>query len=145
MEGWGCAPRGCLPSNAIDGSLEYPSRWSCVRYKVDGYDGYSKDPAMCELTLDLSEPTDIEEIRVALWKGHKRVRSFDIVVDGKLLGNFTSSGTTENFEVYNVKANQALEVVLRAHHTDNDNSWFSVLEVFGFHFQDKRPFLLEGA
>lgn len=84
---------------------------------------------MCELTLELSEPTDIEEVRVALWKGHKRIRSFDIVVDGKLLGNFTSSGTTENYEAYEVKANQALEVVLHAHHTTDDNGWFSVLEV----------------
>ena len=129
VDGWGCAPSGCLPSNAIDGSLEYPSRWSCVRYLIDGYDSSSDQNEMCELTLHLLEPTNIEEVRVALWKGHQRTRSFNIVVDGVVMGEFTSSGTTESFEAYELTATLASNVVLQAQHKTDDNSWFSLLEV----------------
>ena len=128
VDGWGCAPSGCLPSNAIDGSLEYASRWSCVRYLIDGYT-WDDNSQMCELTLDLPTPTDIKEVRAALWKGHKRSRSFNIVADGDVTANLTSSGTTESYETYDVAATLASKVVLQAQHTGDDNGWFSLLEV----------------
>ena len=128
VEGWGCAPSGCLPSNAIDGSLEYASRWSCIRYLIDGYNR-NDNSQMCELTLDLPTPTEIKEVRAALWKGHKRSRSFNIMADGEMTANLTSGWTTESYETYDVTATLASKVVLQAQDTSDDNGWFSLLEV----------------
>ena len=129
VDGLGCAPSGCLPSNAIDGSLEYASRWSCIRHLIDGYQPESDNHEMCELTLDLPTPTDIKEVRAALWKGQKRTRSFNILVDGEMTANFTSSGTTESYETYDVAATLASKVVLQAPYSSEDNHWFGLLEV----------------
>ena len=129
VDGWGCAPSGCLPSNVIDGSLEYASRWSCVPFTVDGYRPGKGNNQLCELTLDLPTPTDVKEVRAALWKGHKRSRSFNILVDGEMTANFTSSGTTESYETYDVAATLASKVTLQAPDTSDDNRWFSLLEV----------------
>ena len=121
VEGWGCAPSGCLPSNAIDGSLEYASRWSCIRYLIDGYKRNDNNSQMCELSLDLPTPTDIKEVGAALWKGHKRIRSFNVVADGDVTANLTSSGTMESYETYDVTAALASKVVLQAQDTSDDN------------------------
>ena len=129
VDGWGCALSGCLLSNAIDGSLEYASRWSCICYLIDGYQPRNDNHEMCVLTLDLPTPTDIKEVRAALWKGQKRTRSFNILVGGEVTANFTSSGATETYETYDVAATLASKVVLQAPHSRDDNHWFGLLEL----------------
>lgn len=118
--GFGCAPSGCVASNAVDGSLDPASRWSC--------NSVVSNVNACELTLELDAPQDIEAINIALWKGNERTRTIDIWVDGELASTIESSGTTEDYERYALVAIEATTVVLQAVGVV-DNGWLSILEV----------------
>lgn len=109
-----------MASNTVDASLEPDSRWSCKAsvYEVD----------YCELTLTLDEPQDIAELRIALWKGHRRSRAMRVFVDGEFMGTIQSSGTTEGYEPYELTATGASTVMLQAV-GDEDNGWLSITGV----------------
>ncbi|CAM9279989.1 unnamed protein product [Sphacelaria rigidula] len=86
------------------------------------------DGDACELTLTFDTPQDLSEMRVALWKGDQRTRSIDVLVDGALDGTFVSSGTTTDYETYDLVVAQVNEVVLQAVDIA-DNGWLSVTGV----------------
>lgn len=78
--------------------------------------------------LELDAPQDIEAINIALWKGNERTRTINIWVDGELTSTIESSGTIEDYEMYNLVAIGATAVVLQAAATEG-NGWLSILEV----------------
>lgn len=122
--GNGCAPDACVASNAIDGSVEYDSRWSCKSTNAPELEA-------CELTVELSAPQDIKEIRVALWKGDERTRLINVLTDGVVVTTIESSGTTEGYEPYPLTATQVSTIVLQAAGSDDEtyNGWLSILDV----------------
>lgn len=109
-----------MAANAVDDSVEAESRWSC--------NPYSSEIDACELTLTLDAPTDIVEVRIAMWKGDTRTRALNILVDGTLASTIESSGETEGYETYELTASQASTVVLQAAGTEG-NGWLSILGV----------------
>lgn len=68
------------------------------------------------------------EIRIALWKGDRRSRTLNILVDEDLVSTITSSGATEGYETYELAAVQASTVVLQAAGGEG-NDWLSILGV----------------
>lgn len=76
----------------------------------------------------LDTPQDIEEIRLALWKGDQRKRTMNVWVDGVLVVAIESSGNTEGYEPFAVSAAGATTIVLQASGME-DNGWLSILGV----------------
>eukprot|EP00904_Undaria_pinnatifida_P011695 jgi/Undpi1/7656/HiC_scaffold_23.g10129.m1 len=103
--GYGCAPVGCVPANVLNASIADESRWSC-RSSSLGVD-------TCELTFVFSEPTDIFEVRMAMWKGNQRNRTVSFWVDGVLTTTVETSADTLEYEAYPLSANQASTIVLQ--------------------------------
>lgn len=103
--GYGCVPKGCLPANVLEPSIDDDSRWSCLPSR--------QGVEVCELIFDFDEPQDIFEIRVAMWKGDRRSRTIDVWVDGVLSTRAETSGVTLGYEVYYLSATQASSIVLQ--------------------------------
>ena len=120
VSGNGCPPSGCLPGNVLDGSTSPASRWSCSASLLSSSE-------VCELTLGFETPQEISQISMALHMGDERVRTFNVLVDGVLATTITSSGTTLDFEPYELIVSGATTVVLQAGMPAN--SWFSITEV----------------
>ena len=109
-----------MPANVLDDSIEPASRWSCrPSFSVI---------EVCELALVFDEPQDIFEIRMALWKGNQRNRTVDIWVDGSLSTSVQSSGSTQDYEAYELSATQATTIVLQEAGAEDD-VWLSVTGV----------------
>ena len=123
ISGVGCSPDGCIPENTLDDSIEPNSRWSC-NAELAGVD-------FCELTLEFDTPHDLVQMDMALYKGDTRTRSVNVWVDGVLQQTIESSGTTTDFERYQLIASDAMTVTLQAVST-TDNGWLSVTEVIIF-------------
>lgn len=77
------------------------------------------------------EPQDIFEIRMALWKGNQRNRTVDIWVDGSLSTTVQSSGSTKQYEAYELSATQATMIVLQEAGAEDD-VWLGVTGVSGY-------------
>ena len=120
VDGDGCSPSGCVPSNVLDGSFDDVSRWSCSA-KVSDVDA-------CELTLEFDEPQDIVRMRMAFYKGDERTRSLNVWVDGVYTHTIMSSGRTTGYETYDLIAPGAKTVVLQASGLQ-DSGWLSISEV----------------
>lgn len=119
-EGFGCAPSGCVAANTVDDSIEPESRWSC-KAEVSGVDA-------CELTIAFDAPTDIVELRMAFYRGEERTRAINIWVDGEFTDIVQSSGTTTEYETYELTAEQAVSITLQAAGME-DNGWLSITGV----------------
>ena len=118
--GFGCAPNGCVPANALNASIEDESRWSC-RASIS-------EVVVCELTLTLDEPQDIAEMRMAMWKGDRRNRTVGVWVDGALTTRVETSDNTLEYESYELSATQASTIVLQEAGTEDD-VWLSITGV----------------
>ena len=120
IDGWGCAPDGCVAANVLDKSIAPESRWACrpSRSEVE----------VCELTFVFDEPQDIFEIRMAMFKGNERNRTVNIWVDGLLSSTVVTSATTLELEAYELSATQASTIVLQEAGAE-ENVWLSITEV----------------
>ncbi|CAM9252697.1 unnamed protein product, partial [Ectocarpus sp. 12 AP-2014] len=117
----GCDPSGCVVDNTRDGDLSTASRWSCA-------------PTLggeCTIWYDLGTAYDLDELRIALFKGTERQVSMEVRVDDALVTTWTSSGTTDGFEAIDLSGTwgQVLEItgVL------DDSEWLSIIEVSASH------------
>ncbi|CAN0364261.1 unnamed protein product [Ectocarpus sp. 8 AP-2014] len=113
----GCDPSGCVADNTRDGDLSTASRWSCA-------------PTLggeCTISYDLGTAYDLDELRLAMFKGTERQVSMEVRVDDALVTTWTSSGTTDGFEAIDLSGTwgQVLEItgVL------DDSEWLSIIEV----------------
>eukprot|EP00903_Cladosiphon_okamuranus_P018636 g17153.t1 len=91
----GCDPDGCTAALTRDGDLADKSRWSCSP-QLGGE---------CTITYDLGEEYSFQELRLAMFRGTTRQRTVSITVDGTLVRNWESSGTTDDFEVVDLTGN----------------------------------------
>ncbi|CAM9878861.1 unnamed protein product [Ectocarpus sp. 12 AP-2014] len=112
----GCDPSGCVVDNTRDGDLSTASRWSCA-------------PTLggeCTISYDLGTAYDLDELRLAMFKGTERQVSMEVRVDDALVTTWTSSGTTDGFEAIDLSGTwgQVLEItgVL------DDSEWLSIIE-----------------
>ncbi|CAM9353796.1 unnamed protein product, partial [Sphacelaria rigidula] len=124
-EGYGCKPSGCIAGNVLDDSIEADSRWSC-RGKLFASDSDDEGDT-CKLTFVFDAPQDVQEMRMALWKGDRRIRSVNVWVDGHLVTTLESSGETEGYEDYTLIAMQVTSIVLEYDGPRQD--WISITEV----------------
>ncbi|CAN0133967.1 unnamed protein product [Scytosiphon promiscuus] len=88
----GCDPSGCTAALTRDGDLGEASRWSCA-LSLGGED------STCTISYDIGTEYDIAFILLAMYKGDERQRTIEIYVDDVLVTTWTSSGTTNDFEV----------------------------------------------
>ena len=109
-----------MPGNVLDDYITDVSRWSC---KAD-----VSEVDACELKLEFDEPQDIVQMKMALYKGDERTRSVNVWIDGVYTHTITSSGTTIDFETYDLIAPGAMTVVLQASGVEG-NGWLSITEV----------------
>lgn len=114
-----CSPSGCFPANTRDGSLEPASRWSC---KEDLHDD------QCVIEFDFAEPQDIEEMQIAFYKGDMRTREFKLLINGKVINTFESSGETTDFEIFKIDASDVSSIALEGLGMAGDE-WLSIIEV----------------
>ncbi|CAN0361959.1 unnamed protein product, partial [Ectocarpus sp. 8 AP-2014] len=112
----GCDPSGCVADNTRDGDLSKASRWSCA-------------PTLggeCTISYNLGTAYDLDELRLAMFKGTERQVSMEVRVDDALVTTWTSSGTTDGFEAIDLSGTwgQVLEItgVL------DDSEWLSIIE-----------------
>lgn len=128
IEGWGCAPAGCVADNVLDDSLEPEARWSCRgNLFLPGAEFESTDDTSCMLTFKFDGPQDVKELRMALWKGEDRARAVNVWVDGVLATTLDASGATNELEAYELTAASASTVVLEYDGLASD--WISITEV----------------
>ncbi|CAM9695160.1 unnamed protein product [Ectocarpus sp. 6 AP-2014] len=112
----GCDPSGCVADNTRDGDLSAASRWSCAPM-LGGE---------CSISYDLGTAYDLDEVRLAMFKGTERQVTMEVRVDDALVITWTSSGTTDGFEAIDMSgtSGQVLEItgVL------DDSEWLSIIE-----------------
>ena len=120
VNGAGCAPNGCVPANVLDNSIDSKSRWSCK--------AASSNIDVCELTFKFDAPHNLVQMEMALYRGDKRTRSVNVWVNGVLQHTIESSGTTTDFETYELIASDATTVMLQAVGL-RKNGWLSITEV----------------
>lgn len=117
----GCLPGGCVAKNVLDDSIAPASRWSCS-------ESLTRNRGACWLTLQFDTPEDIVQMNMALHRGDERIRSVDVWVDNVFVAVFKSSGTTLDYEAYELIVPQASTIVLQAVDIA-DNGWISITEV----------------
>jgi hypothetical protein len=109
-----------VPANTVDGDLA--TRWSA-----------QGDPQWIQ--YDLGSPMTINFVKVAVYQGNTCVQTFDFQtsLDGT---NFTtvaeglkSSGTTAEFEIYNLPSPAGARFVRLLCHGNNTSTWNSFTEV----------------
>lgn len=106
--GAGCSPNGCTAENTRDGSTNPTSRWSC---KADLLDDNDKNHN-CELTFGFEDPQDIEQVRIAFYKGDERTRELKVKVNGYNFVTIVSSGETSDYEDFDLNAEGVSSMVL---------------------------------
>ena len=124
--GSGCRPSGCVPYNTRDDEPWSNSRWSCKGEILDKSD---RDDGCC-IWYTFEEPQDIEEVSIAFDRGTERTRCLDVFSNGKKIDTINSSGTTSDFEWFNIYTDETKE--LRFCLCDpkwNENVWLSITEV----------------
>ena len=143
--GSGCRPSGCVPYNTRDDEPWSNSRWSCKGEILDKSD---RDDGCC-IWYTFEEPQDIEEVSIAFDRGTERTRCLDVFSNGKKIDTINSSGTTSDFEWFNIYTDETKE--LRFCLCDpkwNEDVWLSITEVrrcsllneLGIRLQDKHAF-----
>eukprot|EP00752_Nemacystus_decipiens_P006549 g5897.t1 len=113
----GCDPEGCTAALTRDGDLSEGSRWSCAP-KLGG---------PCTISYDLGAGYNLEELRLAMYKGNTRVRTVDIYVDGSLVTTWTSSGLTTDFEGIDLSGAYGQLVTITGSNLA-DSQWLSIVE-----------------
>ncbi|CAM9369501.1 unnamed protein product, partial [Sphacelaria rigidula] len=80
----------------------------------------------CSISYDLGAVREISELRLALYKGATRTRTLEVVVDGVLATEWTSSGTTDDFEIIDMSglSGKSIELVGVLASTE----WISIVE-----------------
>eukprot|EP00903_Cladosiphon_okamuranus_P021656 g19910.t1 len=114
----GCDPDGCTAALTRDGDLSEGSRWSCAP-NLGG---------PCTISYDLGTEYNLDELRLAMYKGDRRVRTVDISVDGSLIATWTSSGTTSDFEGINLSGAYGQVVTITGRNLAGSD-WLSIIEV----------------
>jgi len=109
---------GNIPENTLDGSLS--TRWSA---EGDGQ----------WIQYRLTEPKEIDKIKIAFYNGHTRSTIFDILVstDGftwQEVFSGQSSGTTSQFETFEFEPITAKYIRIVGH-GNTSNAWNSITEV----------------
>lgn len=106
------------PYNVSDNSTA--TRWACE--------------GECWLQLDLGEVKNVDAIAISFMKGNERHYKFDVLVstDGeiwtKALSNITTSGTTEEMELYKFDTTHQARYVRYSGYGSDANAWNSVTE-----------------
>ena len=124
--GNGCSPSGCQPYNTRDDERSSNSRWSC---KGDILDKSDKDDGCC-IWYIFEEPQDVEAVSIALDRGTERTRCLDVFNNGKKIDTINSSGTTSDFEWFNIYTEETKELMFRlCDPKSNEDVWLSITEV----------------
>ena len=96
------------------------TRWACT--------------GECWIQLDLGEQKTVDAVAVSYMKGNERRYKFDILVsnDGetwtKVLENVSSSGTTEDIELYRFEKSYSAKYVRYLGYGSDVNVWNSITE-----------------
>lgn len=105
---WGGAHSSYPASNAIDGDTSWSSRWAAQNAPVN-------------LVLDLGSVQNVQDVKIAWGKGEQQTYKFEVRAladEGSStwdkIYNGYSSGTTSQFETYDVQDVQAVGFVLRS-------------------------------
>ena len=112
--------RNYPPSNVIDGNTSFGSRWA----------GRGNPE---EVRLDLGSNQTVDDVQIAWGRGNSRAYRFEIAGRSGTSGNWTtifsgtSSGSTNDFENYNVKDINARQVRIRG--TSSDSLYTNITEV----------------
>ena len=124
--GNGCSPSGCVPYNTRDGEPWSNSRWSCKGEILDSSD---EDDGCC-IWYTFEEPQDIEEVSIAFDRGTERTRCLDVFSNGKKIDTINSSGTTSDFEWFNIYTDETKELrFCLCDPKSNEDVWLSITEV----------------
>jgi len=100
------------------------------------YTRWSSDVPKCQLNIDLGAVKDITTIGMAFYYGDSRQTYFEILVsdDGKewtkVIASGTSSGTTSDFEYWDI--NKKARYIRYVGNGNNRNDWNSVVEMTAF-------------
>lgn len=110
------------PSNVIDASLSWSSRWAASGSPVN-------------LKLDLGSVKNVTEVGVSWGRGGERVFTFEIWARKLTSGDWTkvyddvSTGITSSIEVYNIIDIEAQEVRIKTFSNNADSNWTDIKEV----------------
>ncbi|CAM9294633.1 unnamed protein product, partial [Ectocarpus fasciculatus] len=113
----GCDPEGCTAALTRDGDMSEGSRWSCAP-SLGG---------LCSISYDLGADRNVEELRLRMYKGDSRTRTVDVSVDGALVTTWTSSGTTTDWESFDLSGAYG-QVVTISGYNQADSEWLSIIE-----------------
>ncbi|CAM9446079.1 unnamed protein product [Sphacelaria rigidula] len=119
-----CGSDGCKCEKTRDGNFASYSRWSCA-YDISG--------KSCEVCYTFDEPQDIRWLKMALYKGDERTRTFEVKLDNTNGVDdkdfeFTSGGYTEGFEYYTLDSDETQELCIEPKGL-SESEWFSVIEM----------------
>ncbi|CAM9225364.1 unnamed protein product, partial [Scytosiphon promiscuus] len=112
----GCDPEGCTAALTRDGDMFEGSRWSCATSLGD----------TCSISYDLGAVRDIYYVHLAMYKGSERVRTMEVYVDGALITTYTTTGTTNFFEVVYLSGTPGQVVTITGVLADSE--WLSIVE-----------------
>ncbi|MEP1383285.1 MAG: polysaccharide lyase family 7 protein [Paraglaciecola sp.] len=112
------------PSNAIDGSSAWASRWAA-----------SLGSNATNLTLELEEVQNVKQVGISWGRGDSRSHTFEIYARPGTSGNWTkiadtvSSGNSTDIELYDVTDFDAQQVRVKAQSNSAGSSWMNITEV----------------
>lgn len=120
---WGGAHSSYPASNAIDGDTNWSSRWAAQNAPVN-------------LVLDLGSVQNVQDVKIAWGKGEQQTYKFEIraLADESSsswdkIYNGYSSGTTSQFETYDVADVQARWVRIKVFSNSAESVWTNITEV----------------
>ncbi|CAM9368759.1 unnamed protein product, partial [Discosporangium mesarthrocarpum] len=110
----------CLPINSLD--LQPLTRWSCQ-------EALGGEP--CWIEYQLRDPTNIDNLNIAFYKGDERTRTLKVEIDGQEVTTITSSGTTSSFERFDLPSiSMGAETLKLTAQNLGQGEWLSITDVF---------------
>lgn len=109
-------------ANAIDGSLDWNSRWAASGSPVN-------------LQLDLGSTETVSEVGISWGKGSTQTHTFEIYARPGTSGDWTkvydsvSSGSTSSIEIYDIDDIDAQQIRIKTFENSAGDSWTNIKEV----------------